>query len=34
MPRRRETQERRVTVIGLGRFGRSVVRTLYERGYK
>jgi trk system potassium uptake protein len=34
MPRRRQTQERRVTVIGLGRFGRSVVRTLYELGYE
>lgn len=34
MPRRRETQERRVTVIGLGRFGRSVARTLYELGYE
>ena len=34
MPRRRQTQERRVTIIGLGRFGRSVVRTLYELGYE
>jgi trk system potassium uptake protein len=34
MPRRRQTQERRVTVIGLGRFGRSVVRTLYDLGYE
>jgi trk system potassium uptake protein TrkA len=34
MPRRRATQERRVTVIGLGRFGRSVARTLYELGYE
>jgi trk system potassium uptake protein len=34
MPRRRETQERRVTIIGLGRFGRSVARTLYELGYE
>ena len=34
MPRRRETQDRRVTVIGLGRFGRSVVRALYELGYE
>jgi len=34
MPRRRETEDRRVTVIGLGRFGRSVARTLYELGYE
>lgn len=34
MPRLRETQDRRVTVIGLGRFGRSVARTLYELGYE
>ena len=33
MPRRRQTQERRVTVIGLGRFGRSVAQTLHELGY-
>ena len=34
MARRRETQDRRVTVIGLGRFGRSVARTLFELGYE
>jgi trk system potassium uptake protein len=34
MPRLRETHDRRVTVIGLGRFGRSVARTLYELGYE
>ena len=34
MLRRRETQEHRVTVIGLGRFGRSVARTLHELGYE
>jgi trk system potassium uptake protein TrkA len=34
MPRRRETQDRLVTIIGLGRFGRSVARTLYELGYE
>lgn len=34
MPRGREIENRRVTVIGLGRFGRSVARTLYELGYE
>ena len=34
MPHRRERHDRRVTVIGLGRFGRSVARTLYELGYE
>jgi trk system potassium uptake protein TrkA len=34
MSHRRERHDRRVTVIGLGRFGRSVARTLYELGYE
>jgi trk system potassium uptake protein TrkA len=34
MPRRADSQDRRVTVIGLGRFGRSVARTLFELGYE
>lgn len=34
MPRRGEAQDRRVTIIGLGRFGRSVARTLFELGYE
>lgn len=34
MPRRVDPQGRRVTVIGLGRFGRSVARTLFELGYE
>jgi trk system potassium uptake protein TrkA len=34
MPRRPEPEERRVTIIGLGRFGRSVARTLFELGYE
>jgi trk system potassium uptake protein TrkA len=34
MPRIRERKVRRVTVIGLGRFGRGVSRTLYELGYE
>lgn len=34
MPRRGQMQSRRVTVIGLGRFGRSLIRTLYELGYE
>lgn len=31
---RRTTGKERVTVIGLGRFGNSVARTLYELGYE
>lgn len=34
MPRTRERTVRRVTVIGLGRFGRGVARTLHELGYE
>lgn len=34
MPRPRERSVRRVTVIGLGRFGRGVARTLHELGYE
>jgi trk system potassium uptake protein TrkA len=34
MPRRADSQDRRVTIIGLGRFGRSVARTLFELGYE
>ncbi len=34
MPRTRERRVRRVAVIGLGRFGRGVVRTLHELGYE
>jgi trk system potassium uptake protein TrkA len=34
MPQSREKTVLRVTVIGLGRFGRSVARSLYEVGYE
>lgn len=34
MTRSRKRTVRRVTVIGLGRFGRGVARTLYELGYE
>ena len=34
MPRTRERTVRRVTVIGLGRFGRGVSRTLHQLGYE
>lgn len=34
MRRTRERTVRRVTVIGLGRFGRGVARTLHELGYE
>jgi len=33
MPRRRSDNSRRVVVIGLGRFGQSVARTLHDLGY-
>ncbi len=34
MWRGRESDNRRVTVIGLGRFGRGVARTLHDLGYE
>lgn len=34
VPRIRDRKLRRVAVIGLGRFGRGVSRTLYELGYE
>ncbi len=34
MPRTRDRKIRRVAVIGLGRFGRGVSRTLFELGYE
>jgi trk system potassium uptake protein TrkA len=34
MPRTRDRKGRRVTVIGLGRFGRGVSRTLHQLGYE
>lgn len=34
MPKARDTGEERVIVVGLGRFGRGVARTLHELGYE
>ena len=34
MPKARDISEDRVIVVGLGRFGRSVARTLHELGYE
>ncbi len=34
MPKSRDVSEERVIIIGLGRFGRGVARTLHELGYE
>lgn len=34
MPKTRDLTEERVIVVGLGRFGRSVARTLHDLGYE